>query len=134
MPRTASTFDPVGFEEEAFKVAMTTSTPEKAGYLLEKVGPRITAAALGLSDARPLKKWVTKEASPKEQDVVTRLDVVFRVVYEITEAYSPAVAASFLRSSNPQLEDEAPFVVLVEGDLKQAGPRVLAAARAFLEG
>ncbi|MDT5343458.1 MAG: hypothetical protein QOE52_2642, partial [Mycobacterium sp.] len=56
------------------------------------------------------------------------------LVRAIESIYSPAVAAAFLRSSNPQLDDEAPLVVLATQPVDEAEQAMLAAARAFLEG
>jgi hypothetical protein len=59
---------------------------------------------------------------------------LFRVVRAIESVYSPMVAAAFLRSSNPQLDDEAPLAVLATHPVGKAEQAVLATARAFLEG
>ena len=55
-------------------------------------------------------------------------------VRAIESIYSPTVAGAFLRSSNPQLDDEAPLAVLATQPVGKAEQAVLAAARAFLEG
>jgi hypothetical protein len=56
-------------------------------------------------------------------------------VYAITLVYGRAsVATSFLRSANPQLDDEAPLVLLASEPVDQVQRRLLAATRAFLEG
>jgi hypothetical protein len=60
--------------------------------------------------------------------------VLYRVVRALETIYSPAVAAAFLRSSNPQLDDEAPLVVLAGQPVDLAERSVLAAVKAFLEG
>ena len=98
------------------------------------VGVRYTTAALGLKDARTVRNWVERQAEPREHDVVSRLAVLFRAVRAIESIYSPTVAAAFLRSSNPQLDDEAPLVVLATQPVGKAEQVVLVAARAFLEG
>jgi hypothetical protein len=54
--------------------------------------------------------------------------VLFRVVKAIESIDSPTVAAAFLRSSNPQLDDEAPLVVLATQPVDEAEQAVLAAA------
>jgi hypothetical protein len=76
---------------------------------------------------------------PREYVAEQRLLTLFRVVYEITAVYGSATATSFLRSSNPQLDDEAPLLLLRADTPDEAGAleqhrRVLGAARAFLEG
>lgn len=127
-------FDPTAIEERAFKASLTAEPQEMSSFLLDTIGARITAAAIGLSDARPLYQWRAGETTPRAHDTDQRLRVLFRIVHEIAEAYTGRVAASFLRGSNPQLDDEAPLVLLAEGALDKVVPRVIAAARAFLEG
>lgn len=121
--------------EHAYKDAVTKPVHEKAQYLLQTVGPRIATAALGLADARQLKRWASEPGiEPREQAVDLRLDAVYHVARAISETYSPAVAARFLRSANPQLGDHAPLTVLAAAVTPQEIVRVLAAARAFLAG
>lgn len=120
--------------EDAHKDSVTQPVAAKASYLLETIGPRITAAAVGLADARQLKLWATKELEPREHDVAVRLDTLYWVVCAIVGCYSAGVAARFLRSSNPQLDDEAPLVVLAGAKDPDAIRRVLTSTRAFLEG
>lgn len=120
--------------EDAHKDSVTQPVAAKASYLLETIGPRIAAAAVGLADARQLKLWATKELEPREHDVAVRLDTLYWVVRAIVGCYSAGVAARFLRSSNPQLDDEAPLVILADGEPRQVEARLVGAARAFLEG
>jgi len=127
--------DFVGQWDEAYKASVTQGPQVKAAYLLEHVGPRITAASLGLADARQVKRWATDpDTGPREHAVGMRLDALFRIVLAITPVYSAAVAARFLRSANPQLDDEAPLVALAAAGDARAVNRVVAATRAFLEG
>ena len=120
--------------ERAHKDAVKDAPARKARYLLESIGPRITSAALGLADARQVKRWAAEEVAPREHMVELRLDALYWVVRALQPVYSSAVAARFLRSSNPQLGDEAPLVVLARAEDEAAIGTVLAAARAFLEG
>lgn len=120
--------------EAAYKQSVVTPAWEQARHLIGSVGVRYTTAALGLKDARTVRSWVERQAEPRESDVASRLAVLFRAVRAIEAIYSPTVAAAFLRSSNPQLDDEAPLVVLATQSVDKAEKAVLAAARAFLEG
>lgn len=120
--------------EEAHKASVTDDTRAKATYLLSSVGPRIATAALGLSDARQLKRWAAEAIDPREHDVAARLDALYWVVRAVVGCYSAAVAARFLRSANPQLDDEAPLTALRSSSDPEAIRRVLVATRAFLEG
>lgn len=120
--------------EAAYKESVVTRPWEQARHLIESVGVRYTTAALGLKDARTVRNWVEHRAEPREHDVVSRLAVLFRAVRAIESIYTPSVATAFLRSSNPQLDDEAPLVVLATQPVSKAEQAVLAATRAFLEG
>lgn len=120
--------------EVAYKESVVTPAWEQARHLIGSVGVRYTTAGLGLKDARTVRNWVERQGEPREHDVVGRLAVLFRVVRAIESIYSQTVAAAFLRSSNPQLDDEAPLVVLATQPVDEAEQAVLAAARAFLEG
>lgn len=82
-----------------------------------------------------MRRWSTGGSEPRDYAEAHRLDVLFRIAYAITLVYGRAsVAASFLRSANPQLDDQAPLVVLATSDPLKVEPRLLAATRAFLEG
>ncbi len=120
--------------ESAHKESMTTSTQAKAAYLLDTIGPRIAAAALGLADARQVKHWAKEGDEPREHLVAERLDALFWIVRAIDAIYSGAVAARFLRSANPQLADDAPLTVLSAATDANDIRRALTATRAFLEG
>jgi hypothetical protein len=121
-------------EEAAYKKSLTTNVTEQATYLLETIGPRITAAALNLKDARPLRQWMTGDSGPKTAAVAERLRITFRIVYAVAGVYSGSTAAAFLRSANPQLDDHSPLMLLRDGPPEQVEREVLAATRAFLEG
>jgi hypothetical protein len=120
--------------ETAYKESIVLAPWEQARRLVESIGVRYTTAAVGLKDARTVRKWCEERANPREHDVARRLAVLYRVVRALETIYSPAVAAAFLRSSNPQLDEEAPLVVLAGQPVDLAERSVLAAAKAFLEG
>jgi hypothetical protein len=121
--------------EEAHKASVTEPVRQKAAYLLQTVGPRIAAAAIGLSNARQLKRWATEDGrEPREHHVGARLDALYWIVRAVTDCYSEGVAARFLRSANPQLDDDAPLIVLGSAEDPESIRRVLVSARAFLEG
>lgn len=131
MPTVA--FDPVALEEDAYKASLMTAAPEQAAFLLDTIGARVTAAALGLTDARPLYRW-RDGGAPKEHSVVDRLRILFRIAHEIRRAYGDRVLSAFLRSANPQLGDRSPLVVLADGNPDEVEAELLGATRAFLEG
>jgi hypothetical protein len=120
--------------EAAYKESLTLHAWEQASYLLETIGGRFTTAALGLQDARTVRRWCDEQLGPREHDVSGRLAILYRLVRAISDVYSPSVATAFLRSANPQLDDTAPLMLLREGDPDDVQRPLLAAARALLEG
>ncbi len=121
---------------QANKASITEPLPSKVVYLLKTVGPRISAAALGLSDARMLTKWAEGDR-PRRADMEHRVEILFEMAYAVAAVYTGAAAASFLRSSQPALDDASPLMLLREaGDeqLPQVQTQLRAATRAFLEG
>jgi hypothetical protein len=121
--------------EQAYKAALTTPLWEQARQLLELVGPRFTAAAVGVRDARTVRRWRDTQTEPRDHAEQQRLRLLYRIVLAISGVYGTgSVAAGFLRSANPQLDDEAPLVLLASGDPDVVQYPVLAATRAFLEG
>lgn len=121
--------------ERAYKEAATTPAWHHAEWLLDAIGPRFTAASIGVRDARTVRRWRNDRVEPRDHDEQARLQLLFRIVYAITLVYGRAsVATSFLRSANPQLDDEAPLVLLAGEPVDVVQRRLLAATRAFLEG
>ena len=119
----------------AYKEAITADVPQQVAWLLDTIGARFTAAAVGLSDARTLRRWRDGSTRPRDHTEQDRLQLLYRIARAITLAYDrPSVAASFLRSANPQLDDQAPLVVLATGDPLDVQRPLLSATRAFLEG
>lgn len=120
--------------EAAYKDSLVLPAWEQTRYLLDAIGARFTTAALGLQDARTVRRWRDDRVAPREHDVAGRLVILYRVTRSISDVYTPAVATAFLRSANPQLEDTSPLMLLRDGDPDDVQKAVLAAARAFLEG
>lgn len=120
--------DSIEAEQRAYKAAATMDVPQLAGWLLETIGQRLTAAGLGLRDARPVREW--QQGGRIKEDNEERLRLLFRVVRTITLVYDEQTARAFLRSASPYLNDSAPVLAIANGDERGA----LAALRAFLEG
>jgi hypothetical protein len=120
--------------KRAYKASVTTTAAEQARWLLEHLGPRFAAAGVGVTDARTIRRWRDEGVEPRDHAEAGRLRLLYRIGQAISLVYGERVAASFLRSANPQLDDEAPLMVLADGDPDEVQKTVLAALRAFLEG
>lgn len=117
--------------EDAHKRAVTTDPAEQATFVQEVLGSRLAAAALGLKDTRTLSSWASG-GPVRGVDGAHRLQVLFRVVTAITSVYSPAVAAAFLRGSNPYLSGQAPLLLLADEPPTQTERKLVDAVEAFL--
>jgi hypothetical protein len=121
--------------DQAYKEAITADVPHQVSWLLDTIGARFTAAAVGLGDARTLRRWRDGSTAPRDHLEQDRLQLLYRIARAITLVYDrPSVAASFLRSANPQLDDQAPLMLLAGGDTAEVQRQLLSATRAFLEG
>lgn len=122
--------------EVAATVVRKQSFTAQVEYLLTTVGPRVTAAGAGLSDARQLPAWRRGE-EPREETRLDRVAALAEVTAAVMAEYPAAVAAGFLRSSQPALDDRSPLVMIREAAADQL-PGVMGevrgALRAFLEG
>lgn len=119
--------------KEASREMLRQTAGQLAGYLLDSIGPRYTAVGLGLSDARQIKVWRDQGSAPREVAVGARLTTLAQAVRAIEIAYSADTAAAFLRSANPDLDDQPPLLVLADGDPLRASTSILRAVRSFLE-
>lgn len=120
----------------AFKQAVVDPLDQQITRLLDSIGPRMTAAALGLKDSRMLLRWQAGD-TPRGSTVPHRADALAEVVYAVTAVYPGSVAASFLRSGQPALDGDSPLLLLrgaADDDLPALQDRLRAAVRAFLEG
>ena len=116
-----------GAETRAYKESVVLSVPTAAGYVLDVVGQRISAVALGLRDVRPVRAW--QEGGEIREENEARLRLLYRVAKTVASVYDDATARAFLRSSSPYLSDSAPVFAIAEGRDED----VVAAMRAFLE-
>ena len=117
--------------ERAHKLSVRVPPDEQARHVQGVLGSRLAAAALGLKDSRTLSSWAT--GGPiRGAGNAHRLQVLFRVVTIVDETFGPAVAAAFLRGSNPVLGNRAPLMVLADEDPVEAEPRLLAAVEALV--
>ena len=117
--------------EYAHKQSIRVPPTEQAQFVREVLGSRLAAAALGLKDTRTLSSWA-RGGPIRSLDGEHRLQVLFRVVTAITKAFTPGVAAAFLRGSNPTLGDRAPMIVLADTTPSTAENELLPAVEAFL--
>lgn len=116
----------------AWKDSVRLGPQEQASYVYRVLGARLAAAALGLKDTRTLQSWA-RGGVIKNSDHEHRLQLLYRVTTAVERVYTPAVAAAFLRGSNPMLDHRAPMLLIADGPAPEAEAQVVAAAEALLE-
>ena len=119
--------------EAAYKRSVSQPAAAKLTYLQETLGRRLTAAALGVKDTRTVQSWAQGGVIRGGDDQEHRIQALFRATYAVTEVFSPAVAAAFLRGSNPALGGKAPLLVLADEPPAEAEERVMRAVDALLD-
>ena len=118
---------------QAHTTAMRLDFPVVVKELRELLGPRLVAYITGVRETRTVREWA--EGAPvKGTDTEPRLRAAFHVAAFIAEHDAPSVVQSWFQGLNPQLADQSPARLLREEELSEAGPQVLAAARAFVVG
>ena len=78
-----------------------------------------------------MRQWADGERHIRDTDDEQRLRIAYQAALMLTARDSREVAQSWFQGLNPQLEDRSPVRMLREEPPETAGPRVLAAARAF---
>lgn len=121
-------------EANAYRDSVKQDLPKLTLWLLDHIGQRVTAVALGLSDASMLRRYKQGEVSSLRGEREDRLRLLFRVSRMVADAFDDETSRAFLISSNPQLGDKSPVVILSDEKLSVAGPEILGAARALIEG
>lgn len=116
--------------EQAHKLSVRVTSQEQATYVVDAVGSRLAAAALGLRDTRTVNSWA--HGGPIKGPLHEhRLQALFRVTYALKERYGSAVAAAFLRGSNPMLGNKAPMTILANDSPADAEEAIIAAVEAL---
>ena len=128
--RTVSTARP---DLDAYETSIRLSLPDVVGRLNEILSPKLVAYLADVSETRAVKEWATGERSPKT-NVEPRLRMALRVALFLNQRDSPRVVQAWFQGLNPQLDDVSPLRLLRTEAPGDAGPAVLAAARAFAVG
>ena len=118
---------------EAHTMAMRLDFPVMVKELRELLGPRLVAYIAGVKESRTVREW-TEGAAVKRGDIEQRLRAAFHIAGFIVQHDAPSVVQSWFQGLNPQLDDQSPARLIREEDLTEVGPKVLAAARAFVVG
>jgi hypothetical protein len=80
-------------------------------YLQDILGPRLTALSVGASDAQDVVKWASGETHPDE-DVEQKLRHAYSIVRLLRPLESSESIRAWFLGMNPELDDQAPALVL----------------------
>lgn len=107
------------------------TVPQIVDELRSVLGAKLVAYIAGVSETRTVREWVETggRPAPVTED---RLRLAHRVVTLIGHSEGAGIVPAWFQGMNPQLGDRAPARVLHEDAFDEAGPRVLAAATAFI--
>lgn len=114
----------------AYEESLRLTESELVTRLRDVLGAKLVAYLGSVQETRAVRQWAEGSRTPS-QEVMNRLRMVYRVAVLLQEKDSTTVVQAWFQGMNPRLDDVAPARLLREGDLEQAGPKILAAARAF---
>lgn len=114
----------------AYEESVRLSTADLVARLRDLLGARLVAYVGSVKETRAVRQWATGEREPSAE-VVRRLRTAYHAAALLHAKDSAEVVGAWFQGMNPRLGDVAPARLLREGDLDEAGPLVLAAARAF---
>jgi hypothetical protein len=100
--------------------------PAIVGSLQDIIGQRLVAVIAGVSDAKAVGKWARGQRSP-HPDAEQRLRNAYQIAQLLLERESPDTVRAWFIGMNPDLDDQAPALMLGKDPIG-----VLQAARAFL--
>src|SRR5215467_15131445 len=116
----------------AHREAASLLFPELVRKLTEIVGKKLTAYIGSVSDVRAVDRWMA--GSEPYNSAEARLRLAYHVARMLSDHEGNRVVQSWLAGLNPELDDRVPLRLLREGEIEEVGPKILAAARAFLAG
>lgn len=115
---------------KAHQDSIRLTEPELVRDLRDLLGAKLVAYIGSVKETRAVRQWADGERKPSAE-VMQRLRTAYHVAALLAERDSRAVVQAWFQGMNPQLDDVPPARLLREGQLEDAGPLVLAAARAF---
>lgn len=116
---------------KAYDDSIRHTTAEIVDDLRKALGAKLVAYIAGVSETRTVRAWAEATRRPTSS-TEERLRMVHRLVTLIGKSEGERVVPTWFQGMNPHLGDRSPARVLQEDRFEDAGPRVLAAATAFI--
>lgn len=116
---------------KAYNDSIRHAMPEIVDELRVALGAKLVAYIAGVSETRTVREWAeaSRRPAPSAEE---RLRLAHRIMALIGQSEGVAVVPTWFQGMNPQLGDRSPARMLREDGFDEAGPRVLAAANAFV--
>ena len=115
---------------QAFEDSVKLPIAQLVERLRDLLGATLVAYLGEVKETRAVAQWAAGSREPATA-IQVRLRLAYRVAALLAQKNDAGVVQAWFQGMNPQLDDVAPARVLREQDLDDAGPAVLAAARAF---
>ena len=115
---------------QAFEDSVKLPIAQLVERLRDLLGARLVAYLGEVKETRAVSQWAAGSRQPAAA-IQSRLRVAYHVAALLAQKDDAGVVQAWFQGMNPQLDDVAPARVLREQALDDAGPAVLAAARAF---
>lgn len=116
---------------DAFERSVRLPMPQLVSELRDLLGAKLVAYLGGVRETRAVRQWADGERGVQDPVDEQRLRLAHQVAALIAQRDSPGVVQAWFQGLNPHLDDTSPARRLRDGDLDDAGPKVLTAARAF---
>lgn len=87
----------------------------------------------GVTRTRAVQQWIDG-SRPKDPQIENRLRLAAQLAKLVAGHDTAAAAQAWFQGLDPQLDDRSPARLLRAGNVADVGPRLLAAARAFVAG
>ena len=110
----------------AYRSSISESIPSIVGFLVDLLGTKLTAN-LASVDVSTVSRWRSGRVTPTDESE-RRLRGAYQTARLLLTVESDHTVRAWFIGMNPQLDDQSPIELIVEGNTKA----VLAAARSFV--
>ena len=118
---------------QAFTEATHLPFPRITEDVRGLLGVRLVAYIASVTGTCAVQQWMDG-SRPWDPETEKRLRLAAHLAKLIAGHDNNAVAQAWFQGRNPQLDDFSPARLLREGEVADVGPKLLAAARAFVAG
>jgi hypothetical protein len=129
MNRTLTRSLAASTDVDAHDFAMSAPLPEAIAELIELLGAPLVAVIGGVGETRAVQQWLNGR-QPQRAQV---LRFALQVATMIASSTECEMARAWFQGSNPHLGDTTPALLLRKAALGDVQPKIMAAARAFIE-